>query len=100
MLREQPSLSAWGRPAGWVPRPQVGRRPRLADTVEGLVRSHDPRRGLRTRPDHHLSQMKCGWLLLAFGVLDLPHATKAATSAPSRALPRRRALCTNWKNPR
>src|SRR3954462_6505347 len=60
MLREQPSLSAWGRPAGWVPRPQVGRRAWLADTVEGLVRSHDPRRGLRTRPDHHLSQMKLG----------------------------------------
>src|SRR3954453_4281010 len=39
------------------------------------------------------------WLFLAFGVLDLPHATKAATSAPSRALPRRRALCTNWKKP-
>src|SRR3954466_15759594 len=60
MLREQPSLSAWGRPAGWVPRPQVGRRPRLADPVERLVRSHDPRRGLRTRPDHRLSPVKCG----------------------------------------
>src|SRR3954467_867224 len=60
MLREQPSLSAWGRPAGWVPRPHVRRRAWLADTVEGLVRSHDPRRGLRTRPDHHLRQMKCG----------------------------------------
>src|SRR3954468_16989920 len=39
-------------------------------------------------------------LLLASGLLDLSHATKPATSAPSRALPRRRALCTNWKNPR
>src|SRR5215207_3761001 len=38
-----------------------------------------------------------GRLLLASGVLGLAHATKAATSAPSRALPRRRALCTNWK---
>ena len=28
------------------------------------------------------------------------HATRAATRAPSRALPRRRALCTNWKKPR
>jgi predicted transposase YbfD/YdcC len=30
----------------------------------------------------------------------LGHATRAATRAPSRALPRRRALCTNWKKPR
>src|SRR3954468_23977128 len=57
MLREQPSLSAWGRPAGWVPRPHVRRRARLADTVERLVRPHDPCRGLRTRSDHHLSQL-------------------------------------------
>ena len=28
------------------------------------------------------------------------HATKPAMRAPSRALPRRRALCTNWKKPR
>jgi predicted tellurium resistance membrane protein TerC len=28
------------------------------------------------------------------------HVTRAATRAPSRALPRRRALCTNWKKPR
>ena len=26
--------------------------------------------------------------------------TRAATRGPSRALPRRRALCTNWKKPR
>jgi uncharacterized protein with PIN domain len=39
-------------------------------------------------------------LLLGSGVLGLGHATKAATRAPSRALPRRRALCTNWKKPR
>ena len=38
--------------------------------------------------------------LVGFRVLGLPHATKAATSAPSRALPRRRALCTIWKKPR
>ena len=31
---------------------------------------------------------------------EVGHATKAATRAPSRALPRRRALCTNWKKPR
>src|SRR4051794_38320913 len=60
MLREQPSLSAWGRPAGRFPRPHVRRRAWLANTVEGLVRSHDPGRGLRTRSDHRLSQMKCG----------------------------------------
>ena len=28
------------------------------------------------------------------------YATRPATRAPSRALPRRRALCTNWKKPR
>ncbi len=28
------------------------------------------------------------------------HATKPAMSAVRRALPRRRALCTNWKKPR
>jgi hypothetical protein len=28
------------------------------------------------------------------------HATKAATSSPRRALPRRRALCTSWKKAR
>src|SRR3954469_25896867 len=43
-----------------VPRPHVRRRAWLADTVEGLVRSHDPRRGPRTRSDHHLSQMNVG----------------------------------------
>jgi hypothetical protein len=40
------------------------------------------------------------WLLLGSGVLGLGHATKATTRAPSRALPRRRALCTNSKKPR
>src|SRR4051794_29571982 len=28
------------------------------------------------------------------------HATRPAMRVPSRALPRRRALCTNWKKPR
>jgi len=28
------------------------------------------------------------------------HATRPAMRAPSKALPRRRALCTNWKKPR
>src|SRR5215213_1001296 len=28
------------------------------------------------------------------------HLTRAAIRAPSRAFPRRRALCTNWKKPR
>src|SRR5690348_13581892 len=30
----------------------------------------------------------------------MPHPTRPPTRALSRALPRRRALCTNWKNPR
>jgi hypothetical protein len=45
----------------------------------------------------------CGQKFLAlvgFRGVGLGHTTKAATSAPSRALPRRRALCTNWKKPR
>src|SRR3954470_2754368 len=43
---------------------------------------------------------KSEWLLSASGVVGLSHATRPATRALSRALPRRRALCTNWKNPR
>jgi len=39
-------------------------------------------------------------LLSGSGVVGRSHATKAAIRAPSRALPRRRALCTNWKKPR
>ncbi len=39
-------------------------------------------------------------LLSASGVVGRGHATVAATRAPSKALPRRRALCTNWKKPR
>src|SRR5215210_2979827 len=39
-------------------------------------------------------------LLSASGVVGLAHATRPATRALSRALPRRRALCTNWKKPR
>jgi len=39
-------------------------------------------------------------LLSGSGVVGRSHATKAAIRVPSRALPRRRALCTNWKKPR
>ncbi len=39
-------------------------------------------------------------LLSGSGVVGRGHATRAAMRAPSRALPRRRALCTNWKKPR
>jgi hypothetical protein len=39
-------------------------------------------------------------LLLGPGVMGAHHATRAATRAPRRALPRRRALCTNSKKPR
>ena len=38
--------------------------------------------------------------LVVFRGVGPGHRTKAATSAPSRALPRRRALCTHWKKPR
>src|SRR3954462_12662245 len=39
-------------------------------------------------------------LLLGSGVTAARHRTRAATRAPRRALPRRRALCTNSKKPR
>ena len=48
------------------------------------------RKGNRASPAYHR------WLLLGSGVVPVGHATKPATRAPSRALPRRRALCTNW----
>ncbi len=35
--------------------------------------------------------------LVRFRGVGLDHATRAAMRAPSRALPRRRALCTSWK---
>jgi adenylate cyclase len=38
--------------------------------------------------------------LVCFRGVGLGHLTRAATRAPSRALPRWRALCTTWKNPR
>src|SRR4051794_4342049 len=43
---------------------------------------------------------KTEWLLLASGVMAARHTTRAATRALRRALPRRRALCTNSKKPR
>ena len=48
----------------------------------------------------HLRYPNPVWLLSASGVVGLAHATRPATRALSRALPRRRALCTNWKKPR
>ena len=38
--------------------------------------------------------------LIGFRGVGLCHATKVVMRALSRALPRRRALCTNWKKPR
>src|SRR3712207_2931707 len=40
------------------------------------------------------------WLLSGFGVMTPDHVTRAPTRLPRRALPRRRALCTNSKKPR
>jgi len=37
---------------------------------------------------------------VGFRGVGLSHPTRASIRAPSRALPRRRALCTNWKKPR
>ena len=41
-----------------------------------------------------------GMALVGFRGDGAPHLTRAAIRAPSRALPRRRALCTNSKKPR
>jgi len=38
--------------------------------------------------------------LVGFRSVGLSYPRRAAMRAPSRALPRRRALCTNWKKPR
>ncbi len=38
--------------------------------------------------------------LVGFRGVGFDHLMSAAMRAPSRALPRRRALCTNWKKPR
>ena len=43
---------------------------------------------------------KAARLLLGSGVTAAHHTTRAATRAPRRALPRRRALWTNSKKPR
>src|SRR4051812_2505901 len=47
-----------------------------------------------------LSHCHKTWLLLGSGVIAARHMTRAATRALRRALPRRRALCTNSKKPR
>src|SRR3954470_3577365 len=59
-LHHQPGLPARRRPPGRLPRPQVGRRARLANDLERLVRPLHPRRRLRTRSGHCFSPMKCG----------------------------------------
>src|SRR3954466_10762902 len=60
VLRYQPELPARRHPAGWLSRPHVRRRARLADDLEGLGRPYEPRRRIRTRPSYHLTQVKCG----------------------------------------
>src|SRR3712207_7773979 len=50
-------LPAWRRPARRLSRPQVRRRTRLADDLEGMVRPHDSRRRVRTCPGYRLSQV-------------------------------------------
>src|SRR3954471_18224681 len=68
---------------------------RLEDAVESIVlRCHVVPRRTVAAPDNR------NRLLLASGVMAARHMTRAATRAPRRALPRRRALCTNSKKPR
>src|SRR3954451_5375899 len=61
--------------------------------IERLMRNMglQASRGRRRKPAKSLR------LLSASGVVELAHATRPATRVLSRALPRRRALCTNWK---
>src|SRR4051794_21846662 len=54
----------------------------------------------RMRARQIWDECKHSRLLLDSGVMAARHMTKAATRAPRRALPRRRALCTNSKKPR
>ena len=70
----------------WVPRAGDEFDP-LPPPAEGAEQGADK----RTNPDG--SYWVPGWCWVC-------HATKPAMRAPSRALPRRRALCTNWKKPR
>src|SRR5271166_5302984 len=62
--------------------------------LEIIGQSLEPRRIVA------LKHQQFGEALIGFRGGRLPHATRAPTRAPSRALPRRRALCTNWKKPR
>jgi len=45
-------------------------------------------------------EVKSGAALIGFRGVGLNYLTSAGMRVPSRALPRRRALCTNWKKPR
>ena len=65
--------------------------------VEHLGAVVDPR--CRSRVEHRLTDILVR-LFLGSGVMAARHATRAAMRAPRRALPRRRALCTNAKKPR
>ncbi len=56
-----------------------------------------------TLPDEgeqHLFHAVSQVALVGFRGVGLSHPRRAAMRAPSKALPRRRALCTNWKKPR
>src|SRR3954451_9592186 len=67
-----------------------------------IARGQDKELLARQLGAHHYidSRAQDERLLLASGVMAARHMTRAATRAPRRALPRRRALCTNSKKPR
>src|SRR3954468_24727818 len=76
------------------------------NSAEADIRNIDAKVALQksviaqSRADVAAAEANLTWLLLASGVMAARHMTRAATRAPRRALPRRRALCTNSKKPR
>ena len=112
-LSVRPSLCCTGRPGGRV---QVGWRGGEPSITEGRLPCRSKPTPLTVTPHsqaatpgHQLGSVRCGPACPGgsnhCGSYRDPgwwghHVTRAATRAPSRALPRRRALCTNWKKPR
>src|SRR3954447_13407116 len=76
---------------------------RLDLIEDGLCFSLSTPDGAMAYAHERLDQSSAGYLerlLLSSRVMAARHMTRAATRAPRRALPRRRALCTNSKKPR
>jgi len=91
------------KPAGFIGEPILSAGgvvvppPGFYAALSGELKKRDM---LRILDEAQTGLGKTGDALNGFRGGEVGHATKAATRAPSRALPRRRALCTNWKKPR